>query len=729
MNVGIITRKPWRNLAVLFAITAAVAVACQIPTSEEPEARSNPRLSIVGAPDRAVDFELVISGAGMETVRQQISTSDLDTELGPFEVPSRTDISFSLTAVDDIYSGRTSRRFGPGDEGNVEIAVYPGPVFVDQATGTVYQVRDLGVDITDPESGRWRSFTAAQIDIDGGAAGDIVDAEYDKEGYLWVLTDAGDLFAFDTLGDSPEPVASGVAAAGQAVTTSDYYVHVLTGDATIEYRERTLEHGVAYETLFGGDGPFFDDTVEGPTEELIEQFGGDLGFDDPVDRIHDIAGGGNGTLYILYSTGNVNYSGRLETDFDDLLIDAIRGAFTRDKVAAAIQRVRPADLGEELQQQLEVFSLVDFERLIQIIETLADLDLDFDYDEEARLEQEIEDTLESYLEDLVDFYVSLFEALAEITGEEFDEQEIDLEELAELFAFFTIFAVIEAEPEEIDEVVDVIRMWQALAAADPSEQQVADTFLEESGILDVDLRPDQEQIEHIRDNILDGIGLFRQDPFLAVVGVDPVGGAIVEGPVILGPVDTFADPVPAGTLYSAVGTGNLYAGQVSVEAAILGDLTDYRDDAQDGYPVPNGEQFGEIPGVIEYLQDQLDEEDALDDFFDTRSILEDVIAELVADALADLPERAPDRIGFLHTSGILRLRSDLARRGAFGAVDPDAGPQRGVFRGPRRFATARDGQLMVVDQSTADNGRLIRFSFGSTSGWRTLDEPQFYDGE
>lgn len=191
--------------AALFVLAGCADLAVQESTP------AMPSFSLIGAPDRDVDYELSISGPGMDTITRELGTGTGRTTL---EVPSGRNRTFSVTS-NDVYSGHATRNLPPGGEVSIPVRLLPGPV-VPYAyeeppngvppieTGWV-QLRDLLVPdsslIDDGESnegdGRARNIERSYP---------VYDVQFGSDGLLWSYGEPGkapSLVAVSTL-ESPQ---------------------------------------------------------------------------------------------------------------------------------------------------------------------------------------------------------------------------------------------------------------------------------------------------------------------------------------------------------------------------------------------------------------------------------------------------------------------------------------------------------------------------------------------
>lgn len=712
---------------------------------------------MVGAPERDVEFDLRVSGSGMETIRETVTTEDL-ADLGPFEVPARTDISFSLTARDDVYSGGTVERFGPGAEGSVEIPIYPGPVFVDDDSNTLYQVRDLSVDLVDDEGGAVRSFTGADLNV----SGNIVDAEYGPEGLLWVLTDddtTQTVYAFDSLGENP--VASvgsitGGITGGETIAVSSDYVYVKDGPQSV-WRGTIARSGDEVTNVTDGNTgfdfiPAAIDTATVNAFGNIDQLALDSEFGQGFAVIQDISAREDGTLYITYRT---SYDGSFEDDpdtydpetetsklyfeveYNERILEAVEDALGADQLGSVLRNAVDdlySEADEDLIAFLEVVDTINFSEVRAIFQQIASLETDI-FEEIDSTETTGSETSEDLIADLPDDFATLVLQFADIVEGFLIEYETldsvqeaptpeDRREQAEFTAFglssFVYFVAnieefeeeVEGQPVEFDiefdDIITLVEFVDSLDGSLPDADSLVDLAFADFELGDelidevlVELESALEESD-LKDN-LDYFGLR----FLATVGIDSQG-AISEGPAIHGPI---VDEGPVvGTLR---GVGNsVYVGQSTIEPEIVTAMRAYRDNA------------------VTAVANALSAQETQDDPFNLEGALADAIEELLNRALSTVPEEVLNNTEYLRTEGMLRYSPGLVPQGSWGSIDPapdQASTQRGEFWGPRRFGTSRDNRLILIDE-WLDDGRLLRFNFGSNSGWQVNEagELQFF---
>ncbi|MFP4644634.1 MAG: hypothetical protein ACLFM0_09790, partial [Spirochaetales bacterium] len=617
MNLRSIRKSPRRNTVLLLAITLGVIGACQLP-NVEPQEPSAPRLSVTGAPEREVKFDLRISGAGMETIDERVTIDDLG-DLGPYEVPARTDITFSLTARDDVYTGRAVERFGPGEEGDVEIDIYPGPVFVDvnggdtfqlssgDVTSTLYQIRDAGVDIAGDDGGAVRSFTAGNLGLDG----QIVDAEYGPEGLLWVLT-TDSIFVFDSL--EKEPIADvGLeieSVTPRAIAVSNEYVYVLLPVEGESIRHYNVTRNGDEVTVASDPTDLAEEdwsaSINEATEAAFEEID-ELSNPPSAFALQDIAARADGTLYATYTTGSVDFEEGLKKAYDQRILveleTALRGRQLRSAVIDSLEeedQLAPEETDDELAESLDALELIDFGRQISIIEDIVALDLDpedlqgafeeEDFSDFSSALDELPDGLSTLVLNLADIYEPYFVQLEELgffeevsEGDNEVPSEFNPRESAEVSAFQYAALIVESSATddfELEGIISELEFLDSLGGDVTDPEAIADLVLEgldsEQGFIDVDeflaiLSGDDPDYggTSLKDASLP---ISRERSFTATVALRPGDGSIVHDPVIHGPIFG-GDGVPHSTL--RFGGNSLFVAQSTVESDIADGMESY----------------------------------------------------------------------------------------------------------------------------------------------------------
>ena len=183
-----------RAVAIVAIAAFAVAACSDLSTGSQQPASAN--LSVQSIPEGDLNYDLTVTGPGMDTVTEEITENQGELQL---VLPSGSNRHFHIGARDSMFAGWNTVDLEPGEGVDVDLTIAPGPVVIDDAfysedDPSIFQIRDLSVDaraVDDEDEGTTRYLSLN--DIDGIENGRVRDIEHADDGTWWVLVEGDEV--------------------------------------------------------------------------------------------------------------------------------------------------------------------------------------------------------------------------------------------------------------------------------------------------------------------------------------------------------------------------------------------------------------------------------------------------------------------------------------------------------------------------------------------------------